>query len=105
MTREFMAVYEKRETNWSAFSPDIPGSVSYGNSLDETRGNLRVVLQIRLAESAKIGDPISRSTTTTVHFPHPSEGHGIEYWIIERLKIEFPPGGREASTGTSSLSA
>ncbi len=83
-------VYEKHEKSWSALCPDAPTCRSVGETIDETRTIMSSALRVYVTESIKGCKPITRPTTTTVHFPHPSEGHGIEYWIIERLKIEVP---------------
>jgi predicted RNase H-like HicB family nuclease len=90
MTREYLVVYEKSKANWSAYSPDIPGCGSLGDTLDETRANLREAIVLYLTEAMKAGEPIPRSEKRSVHFPRPEEGHGIEYWVIERLKTEDP---------------
>jgi len=90
MTRAYLVVYEKREKSWSALCPDAPTCRSLGETIDETRSSMSNALGAYVTESIEDCKPITRPTTTAVHFPHPSEGHGIEYWVIERLKIEVP---------------
>ena len=34
---KFLVIYEKAETNYSAYAPDLPGCVAAGETLEETR--------------------------------------------------------------------
>ena len=47
--REYLVVYEKGENNWSAFSPDVPGCGSLGETLDDARANMREAMELYLS--------------------------------------------------------
>jgi hypothetical protein len=44
--------------------------------------------------SERCGEAFPQPVTYIVHFPHPSEGHGIDYWVIENVEIAFSDSGR-----------
>jgi predicted RNase H-like HicB family nuclease len=90
MTREYLVVYEKCETNWSAFSPDIPGCGSLGDTIEDTRANMREAIEIYLNETAKAGDPIPEPTATTVDFEEFDPGHETKQYMVEWLSVSLP---------------
>jgi predicted RNase H-like HicB family nuclease len=52
----YLIVIESGE-NHSAFSPDVPGCVSAGRSVDETLKNMREALQLHLSDEETIPEP------------------------------------------------
>lgn len=90
MTREYLVVYEKGEKNWSAFSPDVPGCGSLGDSVEETRDNMREALELYLAETAKAGEPIPPAVATAVDFEEFDPGHQTKQYFVEWLRIALP---------------
>ena len=90
MTREYLVVYEKGERNWSAFSPDIPGCGSLGDTVEETRTNMREAIELYLTESAKAGEPIPEPTATTVDFEEFDPGHETKQYVVEWLSVAVP---------------
>jgi predicted RNase H-like HicB family nuclease len=90
MTREYLVVYEKGEKNWSAFSPDIPGCGSLGDTVEETRINMREALELYLNETAKAGDPVPEAVTTSVDFTEFDPGHETKQYMVEWLPVSLP---------------
>ena len=90
MTREYLVVYEKGETNWSAFSPDIPGCGSLGDTVEETRANMREAIELSLNETAKAGEPIPEPTATKVDFEEFDPGHETKQYVVEWLSVSLP---------------
>lgn len=90
MTREYLVVYEKGEKNWSAFSPDVPGCGSLGDTVEETRANMREALELYLNETAKAGEPIPEATTTSVDFTEFDPGHEAKQYVVEWLRVSLP---------------
>ena len=90
MTREYLVVYEKGERNWSAFSPDILGCGSLGDTVEETRANMREAIELHLTESAKAGEPIPEPTATTVDFEEFDPGHETKQYVVEWLSVAVP---------------
>ncbi len=90
MTREYLVVYEKGETNWSAFSPDIPGCGSLGDSLDATRTNMREAMELYLSETAKAGEPVPDARATSVDFREFDPDHQTKQYVVEGLAVQLP---------------
>ncbi len=90
MTREYLVVYEKGETNWSAFSPDIPGCGSLGDTLEDTRTNMREAMQLYLSETTKAGESIPDATATSVDFREFDPDHETKQYVVEWLAVKLP---------------
>jgi predicted RNase H-like HicB family nuclease len=92
MNREYLVVYEKGPKNYSGFSPDVPGCGSMGDTVEDTRANLREALEFHLFELAKAGDPIPETCTTTVNFEEFDPEHE-ETFVVEWITISLPEQG------------
>jgi predicted RNase H-like HicB family nuclease len=95
MTREYLVVYEKGPSNWSAFSPDVPGCGSVGDTLEDTRANMREALEIFLMESAKAGEPIPEASARSVDFEEFDPGHEAQYFV-EWIQVTLPESAKPA---------
>ena len=89
MTRECLVVYEKGPSNWSAFPPDVPGCGSVGDSLEDTRRNMREALDIYLLETAKAGEPIPDASARSVDFEEFDPAHEAQYFV-EWIQVNLP---------------
>ncbi|MDR3773455.1 MAG: type II toxin-antitoxin system HicB family antitoxin [Terracidiphilus sp.] len=90
MNREYLVVYEKGANNWSAFSPDVLGCGSLGESLEETRANMREAMELYLIETAKAGEPIPDAVTTKVDFNEFDPEHATKQYFVEWLGVSLP---------------
>ena len=90
MTREYLVVYEKSPTNWSAFSPDIPGCGSLGDSLEDTRTSMREAMELYLNETANAGEVIPNADATSVDFREFDPNHETKQYVIEWLAVQLP---------------
>ena len=91
MIREYLVIYEKGEKNWSAFSPDIAGCGSLGDTLEETRANmLEVGWNCIFNEAAKAAEPIPDATTSVVDFKEFDPGHEMKQYVVEWMKVKIP---------------
>ena len=90
MTREYLVFYERGASNWSAFSPDIPGCGSLGNALDDTRVNMREAVELYLAETAKAGEPIPEAAATSVNINEFDPNHETKEYFVEWLAVTLP---------------
>ena len=57
MTR-YAVVFEKAASNWAAFIPDLPGCVTTGKTIEETRRNIREAVELHLEAMREVGEPI-----------------------------------------------
>ena len=44
----FAVVYEKAQNNWAACIPDLPGSITTGRTLAETKHNIQEAVELHL---------------------------------------------------------
>ena len=90
MTREYLVVYEKGSNNWSAFSPDIPGCGSLGDTLEETRTGMREAMELYLNETAKAGEAVPNANATSVDFREFDPDHETKQYVVEWLAVPLP---------------
>ena len=60
---DYLVVYEWTGKNWSAYSPDVPGCVSVGDSREEVEANYQEALQLYLDTLQEEGLPIPQPTS------------------------------------------
>jgi predicted RNase H-like HicB family nuclease len=51
---KYLIVIEKSETGYSAYSPNLPGCVSTGNTPGETEQNMREAIPYRRSQGGRI---------------------------------------------------
>ena len=44
--------------NWAAYVPDLPGCITTGSTLDETKRNIREAMELHLEAMADVGEAI-----------------------------------------------
>ena len=63
---KYLIIIEKSETGYSAYSPDLPGCVSTGGTIDETEKNMREAIEFHIEglrdEGYEFPKPTSRSS-------------------------------------------
>ena len=66
----FLVVVEKAENNFSAYSPDLPGCVATGTTIEETTANMREAVRMHidglLEDNLPIPEPQSRAEYVSV---------------------------------------
>lgn len=66
----FLVVVEKAENNFSAYSPDLPGCVATGKTIEETTANMREAVRMHidglLEDNLPIPEPQSRAEYVSV---------------------------------------
>ena len=45
---EYIVIYERGQTNWGAYVPDLPGCVSIGDTLAEVQENIKEAIALYL---------------------------------------------------------
>ncbi len=61
----YAVVYEKTNTGYSAYVPDLPGCIATGRSLRQTKERMAKAMEMHLALMRADGDPIPEPTTAT----------------------------------------
>ena len=54
---QYLVIVEKAKNNYAAFSPDIPGCISTGKSIEDTLVEMRVALQFHFEGLNEIPQP------------------------------------------------
>jgi len=62
MTR-YAVVYETADSNWAAYVPDLPGCITTGATLEETKRNIREAIEVHLEAMREIGEPVPEATS------------------------------------------
>jgi predicted RNase H-like HicB family nuclease len=55
---EYTVIYEKGETKWGAYIPDLPGCVSIGDTFLEVQENIKEAIALYLEVLQEDGKPI-----------------------------------------------
>jgi len=61
--KKYLIIVEKTETGYSAFSPDVPGCGSTGNTKDEVERNIQEAIEFHLEGLRQEGYEIPEPTT------------------------------------------
>jgi predicted RNase H-like HicB family nuclease len=54
----FLVIIEKGENNYGAYSPDLPGCVAVGDTLEEVEKNMREAIEMHLEGMIEDHEPI-----------------------------------------------
>lgn len=74
-TLEFLVIIEEGEHNFSAYSPDLPGCIATGDTVDETLANMQDAIQLHLEGMAANKMPLPQVTQKRAEYivvPRPS---------------------------------
>jgi predicted RNase H-like HicB family nuclease len=58
MKHAYAVIFEKTESNWAAYVPDLPGCVTTGRTLEETEENIREAISGHLRTMREFGERI-----------------------------------------------
>ncbi|MBD2442819.1 type II toxin-antitoxin system HicB family antitoxin [Dolichospermum sp. FACHB-1091] len=60
---EYTVIYERGQTNWGAYVPDLPGCVSIGDTLAEVQENIKEAIELYLEVLKEDGKSIPEPST------------------------------------------
>jgi len=69
---EYLVVYEKTATGYSAYVPDLPGCTTTGPTFAATKKNMQEAIRGHLAVMREFGDPIPQPTTVAERMQIPA---------------------------------
>ena len=58
MSVKYAVLFEKSESNWAAYVPDLPGCMTTGKTLEQTEINIRAAIEGHLKTLRDFGDPV-----------------------------------------------
>ncbi len=62
---KYLVVYEKSDTGWGAYVPDLPGLGVAGKTLDETKQLIREAIDFHVEGMRLHGETVPQPTTQT----------------------------------------
>ncbi len=69
---KYLVIIEKGENNYSAFSPDVPGCATVGDTLEHTLINMKEAIELYIEDTIENDNNV----------PQPK---GLEYYIKESI--------------------
>lgn len=63
MSVKYAVTFEEAESKLGAYVPDLPGCMTTGRTLDETKCNIREAIEGHLRTLREFGDPIPRHSS------------------------------------------
>ncbi len=67
-TKRYSVVLEKSSTGYCAYSPDVPGCITAGDTEEETYRNMRDALEFHFEGMREVGEPIPEPGGTAVGY-------------------------------------
>ncbi len=61
---KYLVIYEKTDTGYSAYAPDLPGCITTGTTLEETERMMKEAIEFHLQGLREDGLPIPEPVTT-----------------------------------------
>ena len=61
--KRFAVVFEKVSSNWAAYVPDLPGCVTTGPTLEQTKRNIREAIELHIEAMREVGEPVPVPTS------------------------------------------
>ena len=58
MNVKYAVIFERAENNWAAYAPDLPGCMTTGRTIEETRANMQEAIRGHLETMLEFGEPI-----------------------------------------------
>jgi predicted RNase H-like HicB family nuclease len=63
MTLKYAVIFEKAQSNWSAYVPDLPGCITTGATLEDAERNIREAIQGHVQALREFGEAVPDPTT------------------------------------------
>jgi len=58
MSVKYAVIFERAPSNWAAYVPDLPGCMTTGQTLEETRLNIKEAIRGHLETLRQFGEPV-----------------------------------------------
>ena len=86
--QKYLVVIEKADFNYAAFSPDVPGCITTGETIDETLKNMHEALELYLEETDVFPD--SRGLSFYVKEGLLDTNKISEEYLISSIEVPLP---------------
>ena len=65
--KEYTVIYEKADSNWGAYSPDVPRCMATGKTREEAEASFREALQFHIEDLKQENLPVPEPTSEVGH--------------------------------------
>lgn len=92
MEKKYLVVIEKADKNYSAFSPDLPGCITVGGTVDETINFIKEAIELYLEAVADEGGAIPPSKGLRYYTEQGifDDDQIAEEYYITRVEVTLP---------------
>ncbi len=89
---KFLVVIEKSETGFSAFSPDIPGCITVGNTVERTIANMREAINLYIETLVEDEHALSTGKGVEYHIKNGllKEGEIADQYYLTQIEMQLP---------------
>ncbi|MCY7420176.1 MAG: type II toxin-antitoxin system HicB family antitoxin [Chitinophagaceae bacterium] len=89
---KYLVVLEKSSRGFSAFSPDAPGCITVGETVESTIEHMREVTKIYTEEMGESGKELPRGKGVEYHIREGllNEGSIANEYFLTQIEIELP---------------
>jgi predicted RNase H-like HicB family nuclease len=70
--KEYAVIFEKTQTGWSAYAPDLPGFGVAGSTFEETEELIREGIEFHIEGLRADGAPVPEPTTRVIEVAIPA---------------------------------
>lgn len=89
---EYVVIYEKGDSSYGAYVPDLPGCITVGETLEETQTLIQEAIEFHIEGLQEDGDPVptpSLNLSTQCDIPFFGKHKIIETYINEEYPVLF----------------
>lgn len=89
---KYLIVIEKTETGYSAFSPDVRGCITVGDSIEATIENMREAIELYLETTAEMGEELPSANGLEYHIQKGllKDGDIAEEYYLGQIEVQLP---------------
>ena len=89
---KYVVIIEKSETGFSAFSPDAPGCITVGKTVESTITNMREALGLYIEATAEDGRELPLAKGVEYHIQNGllKKGEIADEYFLTQVEIELP---------------
>ena len=58
MNVKYTVIFEQAPSNWAAYVLDLPGCMTTGPTLEDTKANIREAMELYIEDCREAGDPV-----------------------------------------------
>jgi predicted RNase H-like HicB family nuclease len=88
MKAKYLVIIEKGERNYSAFSPDVPGCIATGRSVEATIDEMRSALEFHLEGIVESGESVPTAKGLDFYIHNTKEIAGED--ILAHVIVDTP---------------